>query len=63
MEAGVILDSRLLDYTKAACWIEAKEHKLRIQADADSPGQYEVDSYRCTECGFLELYAGGNLKG
>ncbi|MFT4646934.1 MAG: hypothetical protein ACI9X4_000139 [Glaciecola sp.] len=67
MEAGVILDSRLHDsghveYTKPACWIDAKEITFETQASAEAPGQFEIDSYRCTECGFLEMYAGGKLK-
>ncbi len=62
METGVILDSQLLDNTRATCWVSAQEQKLGTQADSRAAGQYEVDSYRCIECGFLEMYAGGNLQ-
>ncbi|MCP5020658.1 MAG: hypothetical protein GY930_02680 [bacterium] len=62
METGVILDSQLLDYTRATCWIAAQAQKLGTQADSRAVGQYEVDAYRCIECGFLEMYAGGDLK-
>ncbi len=63
METGVILDTLQFDsqrsqHTRATCWISAQEKKHETQADPRAPGQYEVDSYRCIECGFLEMYAG-----
>lgn len=69
METGIILDSHpassfseFEDVARAACWIDAKKYKGEVQADPAMPGQYEIDSYRCTDCGFLEHYAGGTSK-
>jgi len=67
MEAGVILDTRrphnsFDDNAEGACWIDVRAHKDDTRADPRKPGQYEIDSYRCADCGFLELYAGGTSK-
>jgi hypothetical protein len=60
METGLLLDSRDQEFTEPARWIRAKEIQIRTQAKEGAPGQFEVDAYRCVECGFLEMYAGGS---
>lgn len=59
MEGGFLLDrhdraGKAMELT----WIEASRMKLGVTADPSSEGQLPVDAFRCTGCGYLELYAG-----
>jgi len=61
MESGLLLD-RSHGTTGGAfpmVWAEAENDKLfGVEANKNAPGQYQVDSYRCASCGFIELYGG-----
>jgi hypothetical protein len=59
MEAGFVA-SRSLDYTKPDDWVAgAPEKSLWFGTKVRSKDHFQITSYRCQSCGYLELYAGG----
>lgn len=59
MDGGFLLDRHdRSDRAVELTWIEAARMKLGVTADPTSDGQVSVDAFRCTGCGYLELYAG-----
>jgi hypothetical protein len=66
METGFLLDSSDTEFPrrgKPLLWIEGGQIGLRVSAKPGDAGQIEVDAYRCTGCGFLEMYAGVSEEG
>jgi len=57
LESGFLLDRSVFAHGPLR-WVEAAQLGLKVTPKAGSPGQIEVDAYRCVNCGFLELYAG-----
>jgi hypothetical protein len=59
MEGGFLLDRGWSHKVgQALLWVESDQSGIAIPVRGDGLGQLEVDAYRCTGCGFVELYAG-----
>lgn len=59
MVSGHLLDRFFLERAaKTVQWVEGERVPSFTGVQPGGEGQLEVDAYRCTECGFVELYAG-----
>lgn len=54
LESGFLLDRAVLE-RGPLLWVEVAQLKMKVTPKPGSPGQIEVDAYRCVNCGFLEL--------
>ena len=62
METGFLIDRLGLSHgggpDSGPPLVWAPIEQARMSTRIGQEGQYEVDAMRCTNCGFLELYAG-----
>ncbi len=59
MEQGYIPEAR--EYTaKVSSWIEGEPRKAWFGLKLRGLRQFEIETWRCSRCGFLEEYAPGN---
>lgn len=57
MEEGYVIDS-LAYQSKSETWIEGKKPKsIWAGLTKNNKKQFEVETYRCINCGYLESYA------
>lgn len=59
MVSGYLLDRFLFERAaKPTLWVDGERVPSFTGVAPGGEGQIEVDAYRCTSCGFVELYAG-----
>jgi hypothetical protein len=58
MQEGFILD-RSYDRQRIGLWVSGRPEKSVFLENVKIAGkeQYEIQSFRCTQCGYLEEYA------